>query len=496
MNAASLTERTFAAVMWSYGGGLARAVAQLGVQVVLARMLGPHVYGQFTIVLAVVGLGWYLAESGMGVALVQVRELTDDMIRQALGGVLMQGALVAVVLVFAAPYLATLFDEPGLTGPLMACSALILLQAMGNISLSLMRRQFDMKRWHFIQVAAYVVAFGGVGIALAGLGAGVWSLVAAFATQSLITWLAAYHVVRHPLRPLFRMSADLRSFGIKVLGSTLAAWTADNLERVVIGRVWGVAALGAYSGATGLARAPATLLTYSVQSVALPMASRLQDDPERLRRAYCVIMGGLALVLLPVFSLFAVAAQPLVLLLYGDRWHAAVPLLTACAVAVPFYVMAANTSTFLLATGASGREALSQVVLAGVLLTGFVALGAWPLATAIWIVPGVHMLRAAAVYLMLSRRIGLSHGRIFRALLGGIALGLVVVFGWEISAWMPQASELSTAALLRLVFAGGLVMLAVLASRGTLIGSELRTVIRGRLPSNRAGQIAQRVLGL
>ncbi|WP_129779394.1 lipopolysaccharide biosynthesis protein [Peristeroidobacter soli] len=496
MSAASLSERSFAAVMWSYAGGFARAFAQLGVQIVLARMLGPHVYGQFTIVLAVMGLGWYIAESGMGVALVQVKELTNDVIRQALGGVLMQGAVVAVVLFFGAPHLAALFDEPGLTGPLRACAGLVFLQVMGNISFSLMRRQFDMKRWYFIQVTAYVVAFGGVGIALAGLGAGVWSLVAGFATQSLITWLAAYRLVRHPLRPLFRMSADLRSFGMKVLGSALAAWAADNLERVVIGRVWGVASLGAYSIAQGLARAPATLLTFSVQSVALPMASRLQDDPERLRRAYCIVMGGLALILLPLFSLFAVAAQPLVLLLYGDRWNAAVPLLTACSVSVPFYVMAASTGTFLLATGAAGREAISQLMLAGALLAGFVVLGGLPLATAIWIVPAVYMLRAAATYLMLSRRIGLSHVRTFRALLGGIALAGVVVLAWEFSAWMPQASEVSTAALLRLVFVGGLAMLAVFASRGALFGPELRTVIRERMPSNRAGRIARRVLGL
>lgn len=496
MKAASLIERSFSAVIWSYAGGFARALAQLGVQVVLARMLGPHVYGQFTIVLAVMGLGWYIAESGMGVALVQVKELTNDVIRQALGGVLMQGAVVAVVLLLAAPYLAALFDEPELTGPLMACAGLVFLQVMGNISFSLMRRQFDMKRWYFIQVTAYVVAFGGVGIALAGLGAGVWSLVAGFATQSLITWLAAYRLVRHPLRPLFRMSADLRSFGMKVLGSTLAAWMADNLERVVIGRVWGIASLGAYSVAQGLARAPATLLTFSVQSVALPMAARLQDDPERLRRAYCVVMGGLALVLLPLFSLFAVAAQPLVLLLYGDRWTATVPLLTACAVSVPFYVMAASTGTFLLATGAAGREAFSQLMLAGMLLAGLLVLGKWPLATAIWIVPAVYILRAAATYMMLSQRIGLSHRRTLRALLGGITLALVVVLGWEFSGWMSQHTAMSTPSLLRLVFVGALAMLMLLASRGALLGPELRTVIRGRLPANRAGQLAQRILGL
>jgi O-antigen/teichoic acid export membrane protein len=208
------------------------------------------------------------------------------------------------------------------------------------------------------------------------------------------------------------------------------------------------------------------------------------------------VTGGLALVLLPVFSLLAVAAEPLVLLFYGDRWSDAVPLLAACAVAMPFYVLAANTGTFLWATGTAGREALSQLLLAGILIVGFIVLGGWPLASAIWLLPAVHILRAVATYLMLSRRIGLPHRRMFRALLGGIALGWVVVLGWEFSDWFPHATELSSAALLRLGFAGGLAMLVVVASRGILFGPELRTVIRGRVPSNRAGQIAQRVLGL
>jgi O-antigen/teichoic acid export membrane protein len=225
------------------------------------------------------------------------------------------------------------------------------------------------------------------------------------------------------------------------------------------------------------------------------MASRLQDDPERLRRAYCVVTGALALVLLPVFSLLAMAAEPLVLLLYGDRWNAAVPLLAACAVAMPFYVLAANTGTFLWATGTAGREALSQLILAGILIAGFVVLGGFPLGVAIWLLPAVHFLRAAATYVMLSQRIGLSHRRMFRALLGGIALSAVVVLGWQLSGWAPQI-EPANSALLRVAVAGGLAMLVVLASRGSLFGPELRTVIRGRFPSNRAGQLAQRVLGL
>ncbi|AKJ27914.1 lipopolysaccharide biosynthesis protein [Caldimonas brevitalea] len=496
VNTANVAQRSLSAVVWNYAGAIARALAQLGVQVVLARVLGPQVYGQFAVLLVVIGFGWLLAESGMGAALIQMQEVTDDAIRQAIGAVLLQGGIVGLALMGAAPYLASLFDEPALTGPLMVCGPLVVLQGLCNIPASLMRRNFDMKRWQLIQVGAYVTSFGGLGIALALTGWGVWSLVAAFACQSFIAVLAAYSIVRHPLRPLFRMSAGLRSYSAKVLGSALASWAVDTLDRAIVGRIWGVTALGAYSAALGLARAPATLLSHSVHSVSLAMASRLQSDNERLCRGYCAVSAGMALVLLPAFALLAVASEPLILLLYGDRWIEAIPLFRAFAVAMPCYVLATNTASFMWATGSVGKELASQLLVATVLLLGFAVSGALPLSLAVWLVPIAHALRSLMLYLLLSRRIGLAHRRFARALAGGLVLAAAAVGAWLLSGWLPLEAYPRPAVIVRFAFVGLLLVALVVATRGLLIGEELCGVLRGRLPSNRVGRLVSRVLGL
>nr|WP_297351698.1 lipopolysaccharide biosynthesis protein [uncultured Caldimonas sp.] len=496
MNTATIAQRSLSAVVWNYAGAILRALAQLGAQVVLARVLGPQVYGQFAVVLVVISFGWLLAESGMGAALIQMPELDDDAIRQAIGGVLLQGGLVGLAIIFAAPFLARLFEDPTLTVPLMVCGPLVVVQGLCNIPASLMRRNFDMKRWQIIQVGAYAFSFGVVGITLALAGWGLWSLIVAFALQTAIAITAAYLAVRHPLRPSFRMSPHLRSYGAKVLGSAVASWTVDNLDRAVVGRVWGVASLGAYSAAFNLARAPATLLSHSVQSVSLAMASRLQEDPARLCLGYCAVTAGLSMVLLPVFSLLAVAAEPVVLLLYGHRWTEAAPMFAAFALTMPFYILAANTASFMWATGSVGKELISQVLVAAMLVTGFVVMGAMPLSWAVWLVPTAHLLRAALIYRLLARRIGLSHLRMLRAVAGGAALAVLGVLSWYGMRFVVPASEHAFAPMLQLAAAGAVVALAVLVTRGRLVPEDLRSALKGRLPASRAGRMAGHVLGL
>ncbi|MCW7537305.1 lipopolysaccharide biosynthesis protein [Aquabacterium sp. A7-Y] len=497
-NTSNLAQRSFAAVLWNYAGAAGRALAQIGVQVVLARLLGPQIYGQFAIVLVVMGFGWLLTESGMGTALVQTPKLSDEAIRQALGGVIVQGSVVGLGVMLAAPVLANIFDDPALTGPLLVCGPLILLQALGNISGSLMRRGFDMKRFQLIQLTAYVVCFGGLAITLARLGWGVWSLVVAFTCQTAAILIASYAIVRHPLRPLFRMDPELRKFGVHILVSNMASWTIDNLDRAVVGRLWGVSSLGAYTAAQNLARGPATLLSQSVQSVTLATASRVQDDPERLRRTYCCITGGLALVMLPAFALLLAIAEPLILMLYGDRWSEAVPIFRAFAVAMPLHVLSAVAGSFLWAIGAVSKEMVSQVLVATSLLVCFALASALsePLAVAAWAVPFAYALRCVINFSLIVRRIGLTPGRLAGALAGGMLLGAVGAGVWELTALAPWADASLAIAAARLMLAGLAILTVLVLSRGRLLAPDLRAVLHARLPGNTIGRLAGRVLGL
>lgn len=421
-----LARRSFQAVIWGYIGGGGKIVAQLVIQIWLARMLGPEVFGQYAAVLVVIGFGWLLADSGLGSALVQKERITDEDVGYALGWVLLLSMFCGILVALLSPYIAAALGEPKLAIPLMVCGPIIVLQAMSNLGVSLMQRDLDMKRCQIIQLAAYIIGFGLLALVLAYLGAGVWSLVIGFLVQTLIVLVFSYAAVQHTLKPRLRGDAGLRSFGLGVLGTNLANWAIENLDRFLIGRQWGIAALGAYAAASNLSRVPTSLLVSSVQSVAFSSASRVQDDHDRLRRGYISIVSLTALITFPLSAALSLQAEFVIHLLYGDRWNEAVPLFSTFCIAVPLYVLLSITGPALWAVGAVAREFRIQLFCAATLFVGLLLLAGHPLVEAIWLIPCIYFMRFALVYLALARRIQLSHVRTFQSLMGGLVLAVLV----------------------------------------------------------------------
>ena len=71
----SVSSRSTIALLWGVGGSVGKIAGQLLVQITLARILDPVAFGQYAAVLAVVGLGYILADAGFGSALVQKEKL-------------------------------------------------------------------------------------------------------------------------------------------------------------------------------------------------------------------------------------------------------------------------------------------------------------------------------------------------------------------------------------------------------------------------------------
>lgn len=492
-----LARRSVQAVFWSYLGAGGKIASQLVIQILLARMLGPAVFGQYAAVLVVIGFGWLFADSGFGAALIQKKEIDNGDISYALGWILLLSVLTGAAIMALAPWLANALGDSALALPLLACGPIVVLQAVSNISTSLMRRDLDMKRNQIIQLVAYIGGFGLVAIVLAYMGAGVWSLVIGFLVQTLISLIAGYAMVRHTLIPHLHGDADMRKFGFSVLGTNLANWAIDNLDRFIIGRQWGIAALGAYSAASNLSRVPVTLLVSSFQSVVFSSASRVQEDKERLRRGFSAALSLVSVVTFPLAAVLALKASFVIHTLYGDQWGQAGLLFAAFCVALPSYVLLSVTGPTLWAVGAAASEFKVQLLTAFILLTGLLLLAGQPLAAAIWLIPCIYLIRFVLVYSVLRKHIALSNSQSFHAIAGGLVLSAIVI-----------ALELSSTALAP----EGLRPLLLHSCQGALeavvclltlrlaprffMGTELCTMLLNRRTESKVARIACRLIAL
>lgn len=492
MSESDLGKRALLAMKWSYGGAVARVAAQALVQLLLARFLGPEAFGQATAAFFVLALGWLLAEGGFGSALVQKANLSAEDVGYALGWVLLLSCSAGAMVIAASPWLAKGLGGEPLLPLIVACGALIPIQAVSNIPTSLMRRNLDMRRAQFIYMGGYLFAYGLVGLPMAWAGAGPWSLVVAFGLHSLMNLVGSYAVVRHSLRPRLRGDQALRRFGLQVTGTNAANWAIENVDRLLINRFWGPAALGEYTAAFTLSRAPANLLVSSIQSVTFASASLLQHEPARLAHAYLALLGLVTLISCPFSTLLVMHAGTVVHLVYGQRWANTGPLFAAFCAGLPFFAVLSITGPFLWAVNAVRQELVVQVASAVLTLLGFIALAETPLARAVWLIPAMYALRMAWVYRALTIRLKLNHWRALRAMSGGLVLCMPVgLVCWLAIAGLPPLPALLASCLGTLLLCWAAVYL-----RPQLLAPELVALLQGRAGDSAFIAMLCRLIGL
>lgn len=423
-----LTARSLSALKWNYLGVGARIASQLVVQVALARLLGPDTLGLFAMAILIVNVGSILAEMGLGSALIQKDTITEQDIRSAFSHTAIAGILVALGVMAIAPSLSAFFADSRVTEVLWGMAPVLVLQSIAVTPMALLKRDLAFKAVQLIQISAYLIGFLAVGVGTALLGAGIWSLVAAWTAQALATAILLFISRRHSMRPLFAAGHwKLHGFAFRVLAINIANWTIENVDNLLVGKLFGAQPLGLYSVSYNLVRTPANHLVTSLQAVLFPATSRAQNNPDALHRAYLTTVSAVGLVALPVFLGIAVAADTAVLALFGDRWAGASAVLSPLAIAMALHALMAVAGPVLWGHGRPGLEFKVQIWVALGLVIGILFAGQYSIEAVSWVVCVIYGLRLVAMTILVARAIKLSTVSIFRCLRGGVSLAIVVV---------------------------------------------------------------------
>jgi lipopolysaccharide exporter len=416
-----LAEATLAALQWNYAGALTRTACQFAVVVVLARILGPEPFGLVAAAWLVIGLGNLVADFGLGAALVQRRSVSEEEIRYVFTVQVLLGVALTVAVASSAGLVARIFGQADLIPVVRALSMMFLIQAFGQTAFSLMKRRLAFKGLQLAQVLSYILAYIMLGIPLALLDFGVWSLVIAQLCQGTLYTAIAYLQVRHPVRPLLDSSgADLFDFGFKVVGTNLLNWSIISLDTLFVGRFFGVVELGLYNRAYTLLIAPMNNIVVVLQGVLFSASSRSQDEDSALKRGYLAAVGAIALVVLPVFGTVALVPRTVIEGLYGDRWLGAVPLLVPLALAVSFHAMMAVAGPVVLGKGQAGKELSVSAVVAVLFLAVLLLTSQMSLVTLAWGVFAVYVVRFLLMTSVVLRLVGGTWGEVLVAFRGGL----------------------------------------------------------------------------
>lgn len=426
--AESLTGRTISGMLWMAWGKGAHAALQLAVLAALARVLYPSDFGVVSAALVVIGFSGIVSHLGLGPAVVQRPQLDERHTDTALASSVILGLLLGGVIWLAAPFAADFFRENRIEQVLRVLAWVFPLQGLATVSESLLKRELRFRRLANIDVIAYAVGYGAVGVGLALGGLGIWALVIAHICQSLLK--TGMLLVSQP--PALRVRIERRAFrelmyfGGGFTIARIANYLAVQGDNLVVGRVLGPAALGIYGRAYQLMAAPAHGFGLVVDAVLFPAMAKVQSDKPRLAAAYRRGVALIALIVLPVSGALLVVAPEVIRFVLGPRWTDVTIPFQILAIGMLFRTSYKMSDSLARSTGAVYRRAWRQIVYAVLVMMGAWVGGTWGLAGVSW---GVLAAVTVNFFLMahLSLQVAEMRWRDFaRAHVAPIALTLVV----------------------------------------------------------------------
>jgi PST family polysaccharide transporter len=373
----NLGHRASRGIAVTMGGLWSKTAIQTVSTVVLARLLDPADFGLLAMVTAITGIADLVRDFGMTGSIINARKMSDEIWRSVLWFSVALGTVLMIIVAASAPLIADLYGEPRLVLLTLVISPGLLLN---GIAMPMQARATRDLRFGALANIDIVSTAVGVACSIAaGLaGWGVWSLVV-MAGGSGLSRLAMLWVVAKPKfgRPhISRKVIPILTTGGNIFGNELLNYAERNLDNVIVGYQFGAAVLGQYSRAYSLFLLPLQQMNGPIGRVALPVLSKLRDDPDRYRRYIRGAVLVIGYLTLPTYAIAAAVSPSLISLLLGPGWSQAATIFSILSIAGFVQAITKVRGWLYITLGRSHRQFMYDLVTRPMVVAGFFA-GAW-----------------------------------------------------------------------------------------------------------------------
>jgi O-antigen/teichoic acid export membrane protein len=404
-SSAALDRSLIGGMAWTAGVKWVSQLLTWPATLIAVRLLTPGDYGLVAMGSVYVTFVLLVNEFGLGSAVVQHRDLTEDQIAQINGLSLVFGIAGFLLSLILAYPLSVYYKTPAVQLVVIALSLNFFLTSLRTVPLALLTRDFQF-RITAINEAVGAIAQSVSIVLFAWLGFRHWALVIGFLLASLATTVLAY--IQRPQRvayPRYRDIGGVVTWGGQVMGSRVAWYVYSFADSFVIGRVLGQAAVGTYSFGWSFASLPVEKVTSLVGRVAPPVLSAVQTDLAAFRRYVWQLSSGIAVLTLPAGIGLALVADDFVRVALGPQWTDAIEPLRVLGIFTIFRALLPIISQAATAVGLVKFAMRVSVASAVVMPLAFIAGAHWGTSgvALAWLI--VYPIVSAPLFVVVLRRI-------------------------------------------------------------------------------------------
>ncbi|KAB7741108.1 oligosaccharide flippase family protein [Parvibaculum sedimenti] len=338
----SMTLRATRGISQILLGSTVQTLLRFGVIGILARHLTPADFGVVAAAMIIVSIVDLEGALGVAPALIQRKELEPRHIETGQSLALAVAALLGGSLYLASDFVADLLSIPQSASALHVLCLVVFLRTAVSVPEAMIYRTLQFRKLAATQVASYCIGYAIVGVGLAMMSFGYWSLVYAEVAQALaLSLLYVWQSRPSPRLGFDRLTArELLGFGLSLSAAKVMRQVIFSIDQAVVARLFGPTQLGLYVRAQSTTFRPINALGGALESVIFPMMSTIQHDTERVNTVFARGMSAYFAFISPVVATSAILSNEIIYILLGSGWTEAALLMQL--LAAGFFCRTAN----------------------------------------------------------------------------------------------------------------------------------------------------------
>ncbi|CAI2136906.1 Lipopolysaccharide biosynthesis protein wzxC [Serratia fonticola] len=308
-------------IKWVSLSQIVKILSQVIGMIVFSKYLSPKEIGIMSMALIVINFLNIVRDMGSSAAIIQAKELTENLKRSVFSLNLLVGLFVFIVVILTSNLISEFFEEKELRNVLVLIALAFPLASCTSVHLSLLERNSLFYKTARVEVISSLSGLI-LGVVAARCGWGVYSLVVQTLSYAFLSsvgfWISSEWRVRvgwstYEISKIFRFSANL-------VGFNFVNYFSRNLDQIIIGRFFGPSVLGVYSLAYRLMLFPLQNITAVLTRSLYPILSRLQSNKEEGLKAYIDTLKFISIIIPPLMFGLSAVREDFVLVIFGEKW--------------------------------------------------------------------------------------------------------------------------------------------------------------------------------
>ncbi|MBQ3944577.1 MAG: lipopolysaccharide biosynthesis protein [Alphaproteobacteria bacterium] len=343
----NLKQKAAAGMVWTAFQKYSKIIIQFISGIILARLLTPFDYGCIGMLSIFMVLAEAFIDGGFGSALIQKKRPTQLDYSTIFFWNIGMAVVLYAVLFFCAPAISRFYNIPLLCNVLRVQGLVLFIYAFNIIQRNQLRKNLNFKLLSIVSISTSIIALA-VTIVMAYKGFGVWALVAQNLIIAAIPSLVFWFYVKW--RPIWAFSwasfKELFGFGFYMFLTHLLNRFGQQIQGLLIGKVYNASTMGYYSKAHSTEKLASTSISQILTQVTYPLYAEVQDDKVKLQSMVKRLTMTLSYLTFPLMFILLLCAKPIFVLLYSDRWLESVPYFQVlCIAGLAYCLQSVNLQT-------------------------------------------------------------------------------------------------------------------------------------------------------